>query len=148
MKSTPRSRTLLILILVAPLLLPGCNPAAEGPPGGSATAVAVSAADLEKGREVYKANCVPCHGPEGRGDGPSAATLNPKPRNHADPELMDTLSDKRIAETVRMGGIISGYPNMPASPHLRGEELVALVAYVRSLHRDDVKWVDLEGVGQ
>lgn len=147
-KSTPRSRTLLTLILAAPLWLAGCGPAAEESPGGTATAVAVTAAHLERGREVYKANCVPCHGPEGRGDGPAAATLNPKPRNHADPELMAQLSDKRIAETVRMGGIISGYPNMPASPHLRGEDLVALVAFVRSLHQDEVKWVDLEGVGQ
>jgi hypothetical protein len=61
---------------------------------------------------------------------------------------MDKLSDKRIAETVRMGGIISGLPNMPASQHQRGEELVGLVAFVRSLHREEVESVDLEGVGQ
>ena len=89
-------------------------------------------------------NCVPCHGPGGKGDGPSAATLNPPPRDHTSSELMDNLTDKKIGQTVQQGGIISGYPNMPSSPHLRGEDLVALVAFVRSLHRETVESVDLE----
>lgn len=101
---------------------------------------------LERGQAVYKMNCVPCHGPGGKGDGPSAATLNPKPRDHTNPEIMDALTDRRIADTVQKGGIISGYPNMPSSPHIRGEDIVALVAFVRSLHRDTVESVDLEGL--
>ena len=91
----------------------------------SAAVLVLSDDAAEAGEPVYQANCVPCHGPEGKGDGPSAASLNPKPRNHSDSALMDKLTDKKIAETVQMGGIISGYPNMPASPHIRGEELVA-----------------------
>lgn len=135
------SISLLALVACGPS---GGGPANEVPP----TAVAVTAELIARGRDTYQANCAPCHGPGGRGDGPAAATLNPTPRNHTDPEVMSKLSDKRIAETVRMGGIISGFPNMPASPHLRGDELAALVAYVRSLHRPEVASVDLEGVGQ
>lgn len=142
--------TFLGLAVVAILALQGCGG------GGTAsveeeslsTEVAVTPELLAQGGEIYKANCVPCHGPGGKGDGPSAATLKPPPRDHTDPELMGKLSDKRIAETVRMGGMISGFPNMPASPHIRGEELEALVAFVRSLHREEVESVDLEGVGQ
>jgi copper resistance protein D len=31
------------------------------------------------GRAVYQANCAVCHGPQGRGDGPLAFTLQPRP---------------------------------------------------------------------
>jgi mono/diheme cytochrome c family protein len=142
-------RIVLAFVVATAVVVAGCAPGDDAPdPESSTGAVEVSPELLARGAETYKANCVPCHGPGGRGDGPSAATLKPPPRDHTNPELMETLSDKRIAETVRMGGIISGYPNMPASPHLRGEELVGLVAFVRSLHREEVESVDLEGVGQ
>jgi len=32
-------------------------------------------ATIAKGKELFTAACLPCHGPSGRGDGPSAATL-------------------------------------------------------------------------
>lgn len=145
--------TLLLLaaVLVSILTLGGCGPGAEEPAeetSADSTRVEVTDDLLARGHELYRANCVPCHGPGGKGDGPSAAGLDPKPRDHTDPQIMEELTDKRIAETIRMGGIISGYPNMPASPHLRGEDLVGLVAFVRSLHRPEVEAVDVEGVGQ
>ena len=34
---------------------------------------------VSAGREIYEAECVSCHGPAGRGDGPLAATLDPPP---------------------------------------------------------------------
>ena len=54
-----------------------------GPPQG----VSVSAVNpippddvsISAGREIYEAECVSCHGPAGRGDGPLAATLDPPP---------------------------------------------------------------------
>ncbi len=70
---------------------------------------------------------------------------NPAPRNHSNSEYMDQLTDQKIADTVRMGGIISGYPNMPSSPHITGTDVVALIAYVRALGRgpDGVQTVTL-----
>ena len=42
----------------------------------------VSSEELIKhGNKVYTSNCASCHGPEGAGNGPAAAGLNPKPRN-------------------------------------------------------------------
>jgi high-affinity iron transporter len=45
---------------------------------------------LARGAEVYQANCAGCHGALGRGDGPAAGGLDPKPTNLSlGAELMD-----------------------------------------------------------
>ena len=143
-------KTMSILVISAVLCLGGVACGGGGGDGGGATAGSVATAVtvtpeiIERGHEIYTMNCVPCHGPGGKGDGPSAATLNPPPRDHTDPALMENLTDKKVGQTVQMGGVISGYPNMPSSPHIRGDDLVALVAFVRSLHRETVESVDLE----
>jgi copper resistance protein D len=36
-------------------------------------------ATIAFGRALYQANCAICHGAQGRGDGPAALTLNPRP---------------------------------------------------------------------
>jgi hypothetical protein len=36
---------------------------------------------MARGRAVYASTCATCHGPEGKGDGPGAKGLTPKPRN-------------------------------------------------------------------
>jgi len=88
---------------------------------------------LERGRAIYKANCVACHGETGKGDGPGAGVLKPPPRDHTDRAYMSTLSDKEIGDIIRMGGAIKGKPLMPSHPQLSGDDLSAVVAYVRSL---------------
>lgn len=40
--------------------------------------------DLSRGADLYRDNCSSCHGAEGRGNGPAALTLNPKPVNFTD----------------------------------------------------------------
>lgn len=37
------------------------------------------APDLQRGAQLYQAQCASCHGAQGHGDGPLAATLNPPP---------------------------------------------------------------------
>jgi mono/diheme cytochrome c family protein len=107
--------------------------AASDKDGKSAAAAAVSPAMLEKGRAIYKANCVACHGELGKGDGPGAGVLKPPPRDHTDYAYMSTLTDKNIADVIVMGGAIKGRPLMPSHPQIRGTDLDALVAHVRSL---------------
>ncbi len=39
------------------------------------------AKSAERGARVYAANCIKCHGPQGRGDGPQASQLKNRPAN-------------------------------------------------------------------
>jgi copper transport protein len=70
----------------------GCVAAAAGlviatlealnPSGGDAVIpnpVPATAASIARGQELYQQSCVTCHGVEGRGDGPLARSLNPRP---------------------------------------------------------------------
>jgi mono/diheme cytochrome c family protein len=99
----------------------------------SPAASAVSPAVVEQGRALYKTHCSACHGEGGKGDGPGAGVLKPPPRDHTDKAYMSTLTDKQIADVIKMGGAIRGKPLMPSNPQFKDAELQALVAYVRSL---------------
>jgi mono/diheme cytochrome c family protein len=119
-------------------------PPADGGDGAAAP-IPVSDELLAAGRTAYRKYCIQCHGYSGRGDGASAAQLDPPPRDHTDAEVMDGIGDRTIAETVRHGGTGRGFPGMPAFPHVSDEEISALVAYVRSLSRPGVASIDLKG---
>jgi mono/diheme cytochrome c family protein len=41
--------------------------------------VPADTASISRGKKLFETNCVVCHGPGGRGDGPAGAALNPKP---------------------------------------------------------------------
>lgn len=98
-----------------------------------AAAAGVSEEVLAKGKAIYKANCVACHGESGKGDGPAAGVLKPKPRDHTDPAYMNTLSNEEIGKVIKFGGAIKGKPLMPSNPQINGDDLDALILYTRSL---------------
>ena len=95
------------------------------------------------GRTAYRKYCVQCHGYSGKGDGTSATSFDPPPRDYTDAEVMNAITDLTLAETIRFGGIDRGFPNMPAFPNVNHDELVALVAYVRSLSRPGLASVQI-----
>jgi mono/diheme cytochrome c family protein len=90
-------------------------------------------ANLDKGKTIYLTNCAPCHGKVGKGDGPAAANLNPKPRDHSKGEYMSKLTDDHIGRVVKLGGGIAGFPGMPAHPQFKTEDVNAVIAYMRTL---------------
>jgi len=84
---------------------------------------------LVLGNKIYQERCALCHGPEGKGDGPAAAGLNPKPRNHTDGAYMKTRTDEQLLEVIR-----HGKGGMPAWGGILNEtEIHAVLAHVRSL---------------
>jgi mono/diheme cytochrome c family protein len=93
----------------------------------------VSPEMIAKGHGTYKATCAPCHGDLGKGDGPASKIFKPPPQDHTDAKYMDTITDEDMAKTIQMGGALKGKPAMPSHPAIRGEEMTALVAYVRTL---------------
>lgn len=109
------------------------SPDSRTEPAAATSAPAVSPEMLEKGRSLYTVYCVACHGESGKGDGPGAGVLKPPPRDHTDRAYMSTLTDKEIADIIQMGGAIKGKPLMPSHPQIRGDDMTALVAYIRSL---------------
>jgi len=99
----------------------------------TASATTVTPAIIERGRGIYKVNCVACHGETGKGDGPAAGALKPPPRDHTDYAYMSTLTDKQVADVIKMGGAIKGRPLMPSHPQIGAADMAALVAYIRTL---------------
>jgi len=59
----------------APWVAPASAAAKKNPYAGNASAAA-------EGKKIFMMTCAPCHGNSGRGDGPAAAALNPKPANY------------------------------------------------------------------
>jgi cytochrome c oxidase cbb3-type subunit III len=99
------------------------------------TALFAHAADAEQGKKLYGQFCASCHGQSGKGDGPAAAALNPKPRDHTDKEAMSKLSDEDLFNVIKNGGASVGKsPLMPAwGASLKDEQIRDVMAYVRTL---------------
>ena len=89
--------------------------------------------DPAKGKEKFELICASCHGPGGKGDGPAAAALDPKPRDLSDPAYVSTLTDEHIFKTVKEGGASVGKsPLMPAwGGTLTDDDIWNVIAYVR-----------------
>src|SRR5690606_16186783 len=91
---------------------------------------------LNRGEFVYMQRCRQCHGQSGRGDGPYAISLDPRPADLTRgeyPRLGATggalPSDEAIARVIREG--IEGTSMGPQ--HVEGEDLEAVVHYLKTL---------------
>ena len=47
--------------------------------------LANNARAIRKGRTLFRADCAPCHGDNGKGDGPASASVKPSPANLTNP---------------------------------------------------------------
>lgn len=71
---------------------------------------------------LFKTRCVVCHGENGKGDGPTAAALNPKPRDYTSAEWQKSVTDDELTKIIVEGGPAVGKsPLMPANPDLKAK---------------------------
>lgn len=91
--------------------------------------------DPKAGKQRYDLLCSSCHGATGKGDGPAAAALSPKPRNHADGKYMNVLKDDYLFKIIKGGGASVGKsPLMPPwSSQLNDQDIRNVIAYIRTL---------------
>jgi mono/diheme cytochrome c family protein len=128
----------IVIVLGAAALLAAvaCSkPSADNTQPGPATAKL----DSVQAKDVFNSRCATCHGPNGDGNGPAAAALNPKPRNYHDKDWQKKVTDDDLKKTITYGGAAVGKsPIMPASPDLDGkpEVLDGLVAIVREFGKN------------
>ncbi len=94
----------------------------------------VRAADMAAAKQNYDTFCMKCHGPEGKGDGPAAATLTVNPRNFTDCATMGKITDDTLFNVIKNGGGSAGLSkDMQAwSSGFADDEIHDLVAYVRT----------------
>ena len=85
------------------------------------------ATGLKDGKAAYDANCALCHGSAGKGDGPAASALNPRPKSLAD-KAVQAQSDGEL-----FWKISEGRGAMPPWKHLPENLRWSLVHYMRSL---------------
>ena len=111
---------------------------------GAAITVAVAAgasARLQaqpRGKNVYDAHCVECHGASGRGDGPSAGLLRPWPRDFTSAkykirstETGSVPTDEDLIQSVRQGLYATAMPAWARI--LSDDEIYEVVEYLKTL---------------
>ena len=83
-----------------------------------------------KGQSIFNSQCFTCHGTDGKGDGPAAVSLNPKPANLTSAQVQNQ-SDGAI-----FWKITNGNSPMPSFKYaLSKTQRWELVDYIRELNR-------------
>jgi high-affinity iron transporter len=105
------------MLMVVVLMSPGLAVAAAG--------------DAEKGKPIYSAQCVTCHGRSGDGNGPVGRTLSPRPRAFSKGGLSP---DDQLFKVIRQGGKAAGLSkDMDAYPGLSDQQTWDVIAYLKTL---------------
>ena len=115
-KSVTRSITIMLIAVLFPCL-------------------ALAQGNADKGKALFAQQCASCHGSGGKGDGPAAVALTPKPRNLADKAYMTGLNDQQLVDVIKKGGPAVGKsPLMPAlGAALKDGDIQDVNVFIRSL---------------
>ena len=110
-------RTVRWVFPVLGLLLPAVASAAAG--------------DAAKGKPIYNAQCVICHGKTGDGNGPVGKSLNPRPKAFAAGNL---ASDDVLFNVIKKGGKANGLSkDMDAYPQFSDQQIWDIIAFIKTL---------------
>jgi high-affinity iron transporter len=94
------------------------------------------APDVAPAQALYSAQCANCHGAQGRGDGPAAPGLDPRPTDFQDAQRAAVRSVFGLYNTISAG---VGGTAMPGFGHLSAEERWALAFRVSQFSATDAE---------
>jgi high-affinity iron transporter len=100
--------------------------------------------DTAAGRQLYESNCASCHGPRAMGDGPLAATLNPKPPAIGSAAAMADVAPAMMFRKISVG--VLGTAMVGFSPKLTAEQRWNIVMYLGSLRSTPQQVAEGEGL--
>ena len=130
----PRSLRFLRLwcaaVITVGIVVVGYNSSDRTVTSGLTNPLPNDAATLALGQQTYAQNCAVCHGASGRGDGPLAQQLQPRPADFASGHLA-THTDGDIYQWVTHGIPGTGMPAFTGT--LSEQETWAVIRYIRTL---------------
>ena len=91
--------------------------------------IAADAKVAEQGKKLAQVNCSSCHGNGGKGDGPAAMALNPKPADWTSQRVQGETDGEIFWK------ITNGRGAMPSWKHLSENDRWALVQLIRTLKK-------------
>lgn len=91
--------------------------------------VAFAAGDASKGKTLYNANCMACHGDAGNGQGPAAVALDPKPADFTAAAFWEGRTNDELKTVIRTG---KPGTTMAPFPQLGDQDLDDVVAYLET----------------
>ena len=119
-RAAANSVVILVVAILAVVIFPSMV-LAQGNPG--------------KGKGLYTQHCAGCHGPTGKGDGPAAAALTPKPSDLTNKASMSGLKDQYLFDLIQKGGAPVGKSPLmlPLGSKLKDGDIRDVIAYMKSL---------------
>jgi mono/diheme cytochrome c family protein len=91
-----------------------------------------SASAIAQGGALYEVHCIGCHGAEGRGDGPLAATLPVQPA-----DFVEHLGEHSDADLV--ANIVAGIPPVMPPAAISQAEVENVLGYIWSMMPDTLR---------
>lgn len=96
--------------------------------------VQASAESINRGEQLYLQRCTGCHGKKADGKGPNSLDIQPRPRNLRNADFMNSISDRRLFESILYG--VQGTAMPPWVDYgLTQKDVGDLVNYLRSFNQ-------------
>ena len=84
--------------------------------------------DVKVGEEIYRQNCIECHGDKGNGDTSVGRQLSPHPRDFTNATQMASISDDALAQSITHGVAGTAMPSWDGV--LNKEDVRRVLLYV------------------
>lgn len=127
-----RKLTIIVVFLaLAALLVAACGG------GGASEEASESAGDAAKGQEMFSTTCAACHGPKGEGVQGLGKDMTTSTfiAEQTDTQLLEFVKKGRdTSDPLNTTGV--AMPPRGGNPALTDEQLLDIIAYIRTIHKN------------